>query len=716
MLVNNLRRTSHVNPLFFSYCGSKAPYVELSGRRAKKKGLKVLFTSNSEESVTEAGAKCTVECLDRDIVDNPCDRDCTAVDFTPMTCYFHFVARDQQTDAPQRMADGRLRTVLTYNGQIPGPLLVVCEGDTVNVTLDNQINDGPVTNSDGSPFSTTLHWHGIRQVGFSSQQTFGPWSDGVPFVTQCPIGKCQQFNYLFKASRENFNAPPGSYWYHSHIGAQRTNGLQGGLIIKPTDAYIFDKQEVIDDPDKYTVILQEWYVNPVCQVPVTILCNGKSKVSKNMTVNDCSDKIEVNNYLRGFGGNFPKITYPFKTNPKAKYEVFNLPKKAKFYRFRILGLVGQNFPIRVSIDNARFTAIAADSLDIEPVHNLQYLWVSPGERFDILYYLPEDVTGDAIKMRFLGFTSLTNNQTALCSVAFLKFPGSTVDTSYTVPHNCSDFENYDVPFPLDTRVLNPPAKPFQFFNKINDPYTNPLETEGNIFPVDIKSTFEFSTWIPPNPISPTQFIEFNSRTTFNEIRTEFPSIPYLLQSPEEDNSRCDFFNKDSPEKNFTQIKTNDSQGSNSTLCQHVLKFPFSKTTWPWNFFWDEQTWQEIILINSAEEGASHPIHQHGGWFWVVGEGQFNHTINRTYIKNEFENGNLKKNVNDGLGKRTTWNFPDDLIDDIFINSFILPKDVIQVPNQGYVVIRTHLDNPGNFIFHCHIDFHLSIGMGLGKNQ
>ena len=58
--------------------------------------------------------------------------------------------------------------------------------------------------------------------------------------------------------------------------------------------------------------------------------------------------------------------------------------------------------------------------------------------------------------------------------------------------------------------------------------------------------------------SPTKFIEFNSRTTFNEIRTEFPKIPYLLQSPEEDNATCDFFNKDSPEKNFTQIKQNTS--------------------------------------------------------------------------------------------------------------------------------------------------------------
>ena len=81
------------------------------------------------------------------------------------------------------LADGRNRSVLTFNNQLPGPLLVVCEGDTVQVTLKNEIIDGPITNSDGSPFSTTLHFHGIREVGRRDQneQVFGPWSDGVPF-------------------------------------------------------------------------------------------------------------------------------------------------------------------------------------------------------------------------------------------------------------------------------------------------------------------------------------------------------------------------------------------------------------------------------------------------------------------------------------------------------------------------------------------------------
>ena len=106
---------------------------------------------------------------------------------------------------------------------------------------------------------------------------------------------------------------------------------------------------------------------------------------------------------------------------------------------------------------------------------------------------------------------------------------------------------------------------------------------------------------------------------------------------------------------------------------------------------------------------------------MVGEGQFNYKINRTYVMDLYHEGTLNKNYqNESMS--TVWNYPDQIFNLSNgnptgpIHRWILPKDVIQVPNQGYVIIRTHLDNPGTFIFHCHIDFHLSIGMGLGKER
>ena len=647
---------------------------------------------------------------------HPCNRECKKDD--PKICHFTFVAEVGYTlDNPAlRGADGRNRSVITFNGQLPGPLLVVCEGDTVIVTLENKIKDGPVTNSDGSPNTTTLHFHGIREVGTSEQQVFGPWSDGVPFVNQCPIGPGKKFRYKFKATSERRNAKPGSYWYHSHVGSQRTNGLQGGLVIKPIQKYMYGDNPVIDEPTNYTVVVQEWYISPTCQAPVSILVNGKSKVAE--WVFECLDLLKVNSYLRGIGAVFNKIPNPFITDPVGQYATFNL-EKGKTYRFRILGLIGQNLPIRISIDNKesasdstytsfKFVAISADSLDIKPIENLDYLWVSPGERYDILFTLPNDVSSDkALKMRFIGYTHLNdpNNAgpAAICSVAFLKFTGSPHDPDYIVQHDCSDFPDHDKPFPPAKRVLNPPVKAIKtvqdeqyvFFDKIDDIYTDPTET-GNIFPVDITSRETQEVIVNPLFVK-TEFIEFNPSTTFNGIRTEFPIIPYLLQDPERDGPRCTFANKDTA--GFYQIKSKD--GGTSTFCQHVLKFPKGDP-----ILLNE--WQEIVLINSNTRSASHPIHQHGGWFWVVGEGQFKREIDRNYIMENIDS--LRKNTNDAT-KRTTYRLKFPFLQDVHI----LPKDVIQVPNQGYVILRTHLNNPGTFIVHCHIDFHLSLGMGLGKN-
>ena len=165
-----------------------------------------------------------------DFMHHPCNRYC---DGRPQVCEFNLKAEATFTDSDGRRADGRNRTALTYNGVIAGPTIYVCEGDTVQVHLNNQIEDGPVTNSDGSPTTTTLHFHGIREVGLWGQDETGPWSDGVPFVNQCPIESKDTFHYKFKATSDHFNAPQGTYWYHSHVGAQRTNGLQGALVIKP---------------------------------------------------------------------------------------------------------------------------------------------------------------------------------------------------------------------------------------------------------------------------------------------------------------------------------------------------------------------------------------------------------------------------------------------------------------------------------------------------
>ena len=104
---------------------------------------------------------------------------------------------------------GRFVTAWTYNGSVPGPEIRVSKGDTVRVTLVNDL-----------PEPTTIHWHGVPVPN---------GMDGVPGVSAPVVPVGGRFTYEFPAPA------PGTYWYHPHADAagQIARGLYGLLIVEP---------------------------------------------------------------------------------------------------------------------------------------------------------------------------------------------------------------------------------------------------------------------------------------------------------------------------------------------------------------------------------------------------------------------------------------------------------------------------------------------------
>lgn len=115
----------------------------------------------------------------------------------------------------------------TFNGQMPGPVLHVQQGDLVVVNVINHLS-----------FGITVHWHGIDVPNSA---------DGVAGTTQDAIKSNQSYIYRFFANE------PGTYWYHSHqlSEAETAGGLFGMLIVDPA------KSDVHADID-YSVALHEW--------------------------------------------------------------------------------------------------------------------------------------------------------------------------------------------------------------------------------------------------------------------------------------------------------------------------------------------------------------------------------------------------------------------------------------------------------------------------
>lgn len=88
-----------------------------------------------------------------------------------------------------------------------------------------------VTNS--LPDYTTMHWHGIRLPNAM---------DGVPYLTQFPLGEDETFRYAF--------TPPdaGTYWYHPHCMTMELMalGLTGALIVDEAEDPGFNDDIVLN--------------------------------------------------------------------------------------------------------------------------------------------------------------------------------------------------------------------------------------------------------------------------------------------------------------------------------------------------------------------------------------------------------------------------------------------------------------------------------------
>ena len=156
-------------------------------------------------------------------------------DLEPTQIHDRLPCNDRESCSTANTVDGRsYRSFIAVNKRMPGPTLIVKENATVIVDVTNNLHNE----------ETSIHWHGMHQKNT-------PWMDGVGFITQCPIESGASFRYVFEAK------PSGTFWYHSHTGPQRTDGLFGALIVRervdPNGLPDF-----IDDPARHAITLLDW--------------------------------------------------------------------------------------------------------------------------------------------------------------------------------------------------------------------------------------------------------------------------------------------------------------------------------------------------------------------------------------------------------------------------------------------------------------------------
>ena len=123
---------------------------------------------------------------------------------------------------------GKTVEAWAYNGQVPGPMIRVREGDRIRLTITNEL-----------PESTSVHFHGVEMPNDQ---------DGVPFITQPPVKPGESYAYEFTVPNS------GSHMYHSHHNSTKQVGLGllGAFIVEPKQPRAIERVDV-----DHTLILND---------------------------------------------------------------------------------------------------------------------------------------------------------------------------------------------------------------------------------------------------------------------------------------------------------------------------------------------------------------------------------------------------------------------------------------------------------------------------
>lgn len=255
-------------------------------------------------------------------------------------------------------------THLLVNGQFPAPPIQVTKNDHVHIIIRNHIDSNQ---------STTIHYHGILQLGTCE-------ADGVPGITQEPIKPGEEYHQRFQVVNQS-----GTYHYHAHVGLGDDTIIGPFIVYDSEEAWPTDecdnKKKLKDGPYEYdderVLLLSEyWHMSDEDRMAYTL---GTSY--RGIALAD--------SYL--FNGR--TVYNPSKSDSECPgYSVIDVEPNS-VYRLRLIGGVTAAV-LSLNIYQHNFTVIEVDGNLVKP-YNVSHLEVAPGQRMSVLLHTLDAKDGES---------------------------------------------------------------------------------------------------------------------------------------------------------------------------------------------------------------------------------------------------------------------------------------------------------------------------------
>ncbi|EXB53231.1 hypothetical protein L484_007174 [Morus notabilis] len=227
------------------------------------------------------------------------------------------------------------KSIVSVNGQFPGPRIVAREGDRLLIKVVNHVKN-----------NISIHWHGIRQL-----QT--GWADGPAYVTQCPIQTGQSYVYNYSITGQR-----GTLFWHAHISWIRAT-IYGPIVILPKRGvpYPFTKPY-----KEVPIIFGEWFnADPEAVISQALQTGGGPNVSDAYTINGLPGPLYNCS---------AKDTFKLKVEP------------GKTYLLRLIN-AAMNDELFFSIANHTLKVVEADAIYVKPF-DTDTILIAPGQTTNVL--------------------------------------------------------------------------------------------------------------------------------------------------------------------------------------------------------------------------------------------------------------------------------------------------------------------------------------------
>lgn len=498
----------------------------------------------------------------------------------------------------------------------------------------------------------SIHWHGQHVKGY-------PAFDGVYGVTQGAINPGTSFTYRFRGN-------VGTHWYHAHMQAlQVDRGLKGPIVIHAKS----DPHKKMYDEERIVTISDEWANPGVCL-----------RVEGAQPGNPVCAEIDKATWNGQWGDGSEEYPWPFIT-----------VEQGKCYRLRFIGMMGQAQNFQVTMAGHNMTIIAVDGVDTVPTVVSQFN-LHAGERFDVV------VCADQTPGNYL-IEAVYDLATFLETAPAPHMPK--VDSS-----KFWSFLNYK----------GHTEQPGKATKKLLGGYHAPSGTGGGLHPKatvgPVWDTNIASAWNIVKNLNTEELPEKADVTYTFDIGVAHPSFKPGVTSYAHSDKLYMFPNITSWRKPDTPLlHTKGKCGAENV--------PFLNVP-------ESAQWVEVVINNLSP--TAHVLHMHGMNFKVINAAAFSESwcapsrfdcfflpIGVAKVV-DCPGARLGDPDKDGPGSEY-WGCPYDAEKDVKTQNLKDPmeKDMVTIFRRSWVVIRFKVENPGTWIFHCHMEQHIPTGQVMAFN-